>query len=77
MFFGLFKKKKEGSESLRPYYVVDMSKVKTVAQVKDIVRITHYHMTGKLDPEIKFGEKRLKDFPALKNVVTKIGDEDE
>ena len=70
-------KNKKESEVLLPYYLVDMNKVKTVAQLKDIVRITHYHMTGKLDPEIKFGEERLKDFPSLKNVVTKVGEEDE
>ena len=68
------KKKETVSE---PYYVVDMTKVKTVAQLKDILRITHYHMTGELDPEIKFGEERLKDFPSLKNAVTKVGEEDE
>ena len=69
-------KEKEEWKPLRTYYVVDIDKIRTVAQLKDLIRITHYSMTHRLDPEIKIGENRIEDFPALKNAVTKVDGKD-
>ena len=69
------KEKKESTE-LQPYYVVDMNKVETIDQLKDIIRLTHLYITHELDPEIRIGEGCLKDFPALKNAVTKVDGKD-
>ena len=70
-------KKKEKTKDPKTYYNVDVRDVETLDQLKDIIRITHYTMTRKWDPEIRISDDRLEDFPSLVNIVTKVDNKNE
>jgi len=71
--FGLFKKKEEEQKRF-PYYTVNIDDVKTVAQLRECLKAVMKSLGSEDSIRFHIGKEKIKEFPNLAKIATKVGD---
>ena len=71
--FGLFKKE-EKEQKRFPYYTVNIDDVKTVAQLRECLKAVMKSLGSEDSIRFRIGKEKIKEFPNLAKIATKVGD---